>query len=240
MFHKVRSLAAMGAVALAALSSAPASAIATFDAFASATLSIESVNNPDDLFVFTDAFVFDFDDFGFGLATATAAGDATNPGDPLLSQNASVSGTASPTPALPGSLAGAFFETDGFVEFENLGTETLELDLALSWAVGAVASVTTPGGESAFAEAFVDLSGAEFFSVIVDAFTDIGDVGGAETGVFEFSLSLAPGEFTDLTLLVDASGNGSSIPVPATLPLFGLAALGVGLGRLRLSAKSYI
>jgi len=230
-------IALAATTALAVATATPAHATATFAANASALLTITNITgaNPGgDLLLDGGAIVFDSGaSFTGALGTvASAFGDADfNPSDPTsLNQQANATGTAEPS-GVPGSEASAFYLTDGFLEIENTSTsDTYLIDFTLDWGVSA--SATFEKGEDkedAFAEAIIDLSGDYDFDALADADTLFDDAGEAVGGVESFSLTLAPGDFAELFLRVDAQGEAFSVPVAGALPLMLAGLLGFGV-----------
>jgi len=217
------------AILSTALLSLPASAAAVFGADATAKLMVDG-EVPEGLSIASDTFVFDDFSFEFGNASATTSGFSDAPGTPLLDQAAGIEGRASRTAI--GSVAEALFLTDGFVSFENTTADPLEIALSLVWSVSASASTMNPL-EEALSAASVDLFGDASFFRIADADAFLGDLGESLEGVFDFSLTIAPEETAELSLFVDVDGFAASVPVPASLPLFGTALLGLGLVRIR-------
>lgn len=226
MFQMTKTAIAAAATGLV-LASAPAQA-AFFDAEATGVLTAAPV---DGVTITSDAFVFDDFTLSDGVATAVTSGMAAFGSDPLVDQSASVSGSASRTDF--GSVSTALFLTDGIVTLENATADTtLEIAMSLAWSVFASASTANPL-EDAFAAAIVDLSGAATFLEIADADAVFGDFGESLEGVFDFTVTLAPGESADLVLLVDADGGAFSVPGPASLLLLGTALVGLAGLRLR-------
>ncbi len=232
---RVGTAAAAAIIGLAA--TAPASATATYSAGASAVLTVLDTT---DLFVDASAFVFDVDFFASGNAAAGAQAlvfpdtDGGETGD-FVSLFAAADGTADPTPA-PGSLASSFALTDGVLVVENQGTGPVEVQFALEFTVSAFADVND-SLEDAFAEATVDLSGDAQGFWIANADTLIGDPGEEISNTFNFSIELDQGEFAELFLLADASGEAfSQVPVAGALPLMALGLLGLGLINRRRAA----
>jgi len=208
---------------------APASAEAVFEANASGVLSLDAPL-PTDVTVTTDAFVFDDFTFEDGSASASTSGTALAGDQPLLDQSAVAGGSA--LPLTTGSFAQALFLTDGNVTFVNTGASAVDLALSLLWSVEASAGVTSPL-EDAFGNAIVELFGAADFFRTASADSLLGVFQDADSGTFDFTLSLDPFETAELTLLVDADGAAFSVPGPGSLPIFAAALLGLAGLRTR-------
>ncbi len=228
-------------VGLGVMAATPAAATASYQAIASASFLSTGISGGDlsNLLIGGSANVFDEGSaiLGDGTANFSSAVGFFLDGINGPTQDASADGSANPTPG--GTLASSFALTDGVLSFENLSQEeTFIIDLVLDYSVDAFAAVmTNDGSEDALASAVVDLSGDASFIASIIADTLTGAPGGSDSGFFNVTLELGPGETAEYFLVVDAQGEAfaiAEVPVAGALPLMAVGLLGLGLlGRRR-------
>jgi hypothetical protein len=159
-----------------------------------------SASNPPTSYYDNDALLQDPADEVLGT-TLTSMGDALAPPH----------GTAT---------VSATLQTEGRIEIEN--TTGNDVDVEFSYLYGVFASVAAQSSGISTANAFARVELYWDLDVIVDEIVyaalgtlDAGDAHGSGT----FLVPVPAGEIRTVLLLVDAGGDASHVPVPATLPL---------------------
>jgi len=229
-------------------------ALASFSAQATSLLTVTGfadgvgtpIPKPVDLILEGDAFVFDEFEAATPGATASAAAVAqllaVDPFDLMLgegpSQDALVSGSAVYT---SDATSDAVAQTDGLVFLDNASsTETYRVDfeLSVSWLVDASVSDIHESARSDISLLLASLSGGVLFELVEFADTLTGDGADGSSSIFSGSLTLAPGEFDELTMRTDAFGNARAVPEPSSALLIGLGLAWMGVRRRRLSPEA--
>ncbi len=236
-----------------------AHALAYYDAFADALLSIDTItnlNNPGDnsvLSVDGNVYTENLGKTEHGKVESSYYGvidlqssTASDPG--LLNQVSDIHGNVYPT--ISGSLADTVYSSLGEFNLRNLSTtDTVQIDFSLKFNIEANASITRPGNENAYAEAFVrliDTLGQVYLdqTISADAKGVLAPPHDAMDDTLLFSITLLPDtlqtsneSFNRITLNVSARGNAESIPEPSTIFLFASGLIGMvnWSRRLRLS-----
>lgn len=223
--------------------------------------SIDLISGPGGELTYLDLFAADFftDSIVSGSGTASfATTTTTTPADPSSVTSPSVGEGTTQVSEVEGDasfpdFAAAIAATDGDIEIENTSldgsvislTFTAIFDLtveAISTALGDFVDATADvgidlitDGDLVDPDGFFDIAGPsvyEFYTDL-DVFAEDSTATDAESDIFEFTVTLDPGESLDIFSLADTFGavNGAlipSIPVGPAAPLLlgGLATLG--------------
>jgi hypothetical protein len=235
------------AVAVSGLFAAPAFAASGFAAFAGANLTLVDIQSADSL----DGLVFTLtDDTLFDSSTSGAASSASDAfvgqfNDPLglgvgfdLTVEATADGAAGDDTLPAGGSADAESLATAFLNVQNGSTGSVTLLFDVSWTVSSEAFSSGFGGDDAFGQATLDLTaddGLNQTTLLFAALADLlnGPLDDFANGTERFSFTLAPGATLSLDLLANSTGFASAVPVPAALPLFGSALLGLWGARRR-------
>ncbi len=248
MFSKPSHLArAALAVAVSGVFAAPAFAASGYAAFAGANLTLVDIQSTGSL----DGLLFTLIDETLtegnasGAATVTPDAFVGQFDDPLslgvgfdLSVEATADGTAGDD-ALP---AGGSWDADSlataFLNIQNGSASIVTVLFDVSWTVSSEAFSSGFSGDDAFGQATLDLvadDGLNPTALLFAAIADLlnGPLDDAASGTESFSFTLAPGASLNLDLIANTTGFASAVPVPAALPLFGSALLGLWGARRR-------
>jgi len=130
---------------------------------------------------------------------------------------------------VPTGLADASSSTDGYITVSN--NSGAPVDLTFDWAVDALVktALTTLGGPfDASASAFFMVTIATLNGTVLDTGINAVLADSESDSLFDsgqFTVSIADGDFEEISILVESGGTASAVPVPPTLALlpFGLA-----------------
>jgi hypothetical protein len=215
------------------LSATLAHANAVYDAFADASLNIDSIINmtnqkdPNDLtglLITGDVLVTNEGSTIFGNALATYFGDTilleNSDFSPVsLYQSSGAQGNAEASPLV--SIAESNHSSLGTFNFSNNSpTDIFQIEFSLKYNLAVNAAVTNRLNETATAEAFVRLIDDLLRFIPVDETLSADALGilaltNDSLGDTQLlSITLAPGEFDRLSLNVSAQGRADPLPVP--------------------------
>ena len=209
-----------------------ATAIYSSDVSAELTYSITSGDSAN-LDTYGETVLF-FDEANFsGNATSSASGsnDASSFTFPLL---ASAAGSASAVGA-----ANSEWSVDAFLDFENLGNDSIEIEFTLNWSYNESSSIDNLLYEGAEAFSFILLTEISDAGDITDLF-DVDtlytpSLAGSDSGTLSFSRWINGGELYSLELLMTAEGSAYSeerptneVPAPNPFALSFIGLLGMG------------
>jgi hypothetical protein len=227
------------------LTASLAHANAIYNAFADASLTIDSISNQTNqndlagLSIIGDVRLLNEGSSNFGNAQASRNGvtdlqdsGASSPGW-LLHQSSDVLGYADASPQQ--NIAGSYHSSKGEFNLRNDSlTDSFQINFSLVYNLAIGASVTKPLDKTADAGALVglidDLLQINFEKdLTADALSilSLTDNPWSETQLF--SITLEPGGFDRLSLNVSARGNAVSAPVPLPASAFFLGSGLVGL-----------
>ena len=220
-------------------------ATALYDALASATLTIESIDNLDDpdnlseLSISAEAMVLDDVALQNGNASAqsgeSAQVDALDPTALEVDDSLSLHATASGDATGNGTADSAYL-TNGLIELSNDSlSDTFEISFFFDYELLAAASVMDAGSEVASSSARIILSSLILDSLFDEEFvadTDLALEGDNDAFSLDFVLTLAPGESDLIDLTADAEGIAEafgvvSVPTSSSLSLLAFGLLGI-------------
>jgi hypothetical protein len=248
MFSKPSHLArAALAVAVSGAFAAPALAASGYAAFAGANMTLVDIQSAGSL----DGLVFTLTDET--LPAGTASGAATVLPDAFIGQfddplglgvgfdltvEAMADGTAGDDLLPAGGTSDAESLATAFLNIQNGSTSSVTVLFDVEWTVSSEVFSSGFAGDDAFGQATLDLvtdDGVNVTTLLFTAVADLlgGDLSDGASGTESFSFILAPGASLNLDLIANSTAFASAVPVPAALPLFGSALLGLWGARRR-------
>lgn len=219
------------AAALVALAPLPAAQAGSFSATAFADVELLSVNGVS-ISYFNDVFVND--GFASNPPMSFFDNDALiDAADPFLSTTLVSIGDAL-APKGQTAFVNALLQSDGLIEIEN--TSGADVDLEFSYLFGLFADVMAQAFGLSTANAFarvelfwdVETLVGDFVDEIVSVALGALETNGLDGGG-TFTVRVPQGAIGSIYLIVDAGGDATHVPVPASLPLLaaGLALFGL-------------
>lgn len=235
------------AVAMTGAFAAPALAASGYAAFAGANMTLVDIQSTGSL----DGLVFTLTDET--LPAGTASGAATVLPDAFIGQfddplglgvgfdltvEAMADGTAGDDALPAGGISDAESLATAFLSILNGSASSVTVLFDVSWTVSSEVFSSGFAGDDAFGQATLDLVADDglnattlFFAALADLLN--GPLTDAASGTESFSFTLAPGASLNLDLIANSTAFASAVPVPAALPLFGSALLGLWGARRR-------
>lgn len=235
------------AVAVSGVFAAPAFAASGYAAFAGANLTLVDIQSAGSL----DGLVFTLTDES--LPAGSASGAATvlfdafvgQFADPLglgvgfdLTVEAAADGTAGDDAVPAGGNSEADSLATAFLNIANGSASSVTVLFDVEWTVSSEVFTSGFAGDDAFSMASLDLTADDGVNPTALLFLAVADLLGgalidAASGTESFSFTLAPGASLNLDLIANSTAFASAVPVPAALPLFGSALLGLWGARRR-------
>lgn len=232
--------AALAAVAIAGLGLPPAAQAGVFTATAVGELQLLSAPIPGVTITYANAVVLN-DGFASNAPRSYVDNDAlliNEPTDGLLNNSLVVMGDALASDSVMATVEANLW-TEGGIGIDNTTADAVELEFA--YLVDLFAQVLAQASGSSTANAFARVEIFWDGDTIVDEIVAVA-LGALESdarnGSGSFTVRVPAGTMVNIGMFVDAGGDSSHVPEPASLPLV-IAGIGlVGLLRRRGSAQA--